>query len=49
MQTNLLQGQIASQMNVAQLNADQQRAVQNAAMVSNVWTWLSLTLISKLN
>ena len=32
----MLQAQIASQMNVAQLNVDQQRAVQNASMVANM-------------
>ena len=36
MQTNLLQGKIAAEMNQAQLTADQQRAVQNASMVAGV-------------
>ena len=36
MQTNLLEGRLASEMGVAQLNVDQQRAVQNAAMIANV-------------
>ena len=36
MKTNLLQAEIANRMNVAQLNADQQRAVTNASMVANM-------------
>ena len=36
METNLLQGRIAAEMNVAQLNVDQQRAVQNANTVANM-------------
>lgn len=36
METNLLQGRIAAEMNVAQLNVNQQRAVQNANTVANM-------------
>jgi hypothetical protein len=48
MKTNMLQAEIANRnMNVAQLNADQQRAVQNASMVANM-DMLSLVLTNKL-
>ena len=36
METNLLEGRIAAEMNVAQLNVNQQRAVQNANTVANM-------------
>ena len=36
MQTNLLEGRLASEMGVAQLSVDQQRAVQNASMIANI-------------
>jgi len=36
MKTNMLQAEIANRMNVAQLSADQQRAVTNASMVANM-------------
>ncbi len=36
MQTNLTQANIAQSMGVAQLNADQQRAVVNASTVANI-------------
>ena len=36
MQTNIASANIASQMGLALLNNDQQRAVQNATMVANI-------------